>query len=365
MKRLMGFLVFIGTTVSCGSIWAVEPNEPVIPSVVFRHEDAMVTWSHQIFERIPGVALPTVLAEFYVRGSFLAEFRRMKRRLDIASLRDRVTLMRETPFWDTLSDDQLTFCRLNEFLWVTPVHKGTALEGYSRVQILAVTPEDAHQLARALVSAYAHKTFRWRAENLARLEEEITGHEAAVSEAKAALSVALTQMAAAESAYEKIKNSDRYRFRTDGDASAAAKAATLRMEAELDGTEIRIAEIRARLDVVDRYKQLKKNELRSNQAEALVKLDSMEVELTIELTGLTARRGAITKIMDDAKDFRRSYLRHFELLAKTDELNRSLSDKQEKIRRAKEELIRRAGESPFEVLSKHATIRPLKLQYSD
>ena len=261
MNLLVAFISIVASGVSSGAVLAAESNGPDIPSVDFKTEDDMVTWNRRI-ERIPGMAEPTILAEFYAKGNFFARSSGHSDSFKIASVPERIALMRETPFWGQLSDDQLTFARLNEFLWITSVGKGTSLEGYQRVQILALTHEDARHLARALVSVLTRELSRWRAVNLARLEYDMTEYEKGLSEATTALSVALIELAAAESADDKIKNSDRYRSRSNSDANVAAKAATLRMEAEFDGTAIRIAEIRARLEVIERYKQLKTEEIK-------------------------------------------------------------------------------------------------------
>ncbi|MCH8215815.1 MAG: hypothetical protein IH892_03480 [Planctomycetes bacterium] len=347
MKRLVVFLVLMGTAAPERAVLAAERNEHEIPGIVFKTDDGVVTWSNRRFERVPGLSWPTVVAEFYVRGE-----------LRTHRLSDHVKQVRETPFWARLSDEQLAFCRLYQFIMATPALEGTSLEGYSLIQILAVTQEDAQRLSKALVSVFIHLDAKWRAENIARAEEEMATFQERLSRAQTALPEALTELAAVESAYGTIKNSARYRSRGDNDAAEAAKATALRMDAHLDDTEIAIAEIRARLKIIDQYKQLEKLGIQE-------KLDLMEVELTIELTGLTARREAITKIVSEAKDLRQHKLRRLELTAQIDKLNESMRRNQNHIRERRETLAIVSRETPGDFHPESVTIRPVRLLYSD
>ena len=358
MKGTTAFLAFVGLMVPFGRTLAANSNQPVIPSVEFSTTILPMTWSQQSFKRNSGLAFPKVLAEFYVRGDSYARELGSWGSLSIETLAARITVLREIALWDGLSRGQLTFCRLQKFLWITPAERGSSLAGYWRVQILAVTHEDARRLTQAFLSVCARSISKWRAEQLAKLENEINGEHESLREKESALSGALTDLATVESAYGPIKNSDRYRARTDDDAAEAAKMTIQRMDADTDEIEIRTTEIRAKLEMIDKYRQL-------NHANISDKLRLMEVESTIELTGLTARREAIMKITTAAKDLSQHYLRRQTLIAHIHKLQRDMRRQQGGIENGEEELSRRAGEEPFEAFQEYATIRPLKLQYSD
>ena len=346
MKRLVVFLVFLGAGVPESSILSAELNLPEVPVLEFKGSDRVVTWSRSIFNRNSHLVLPTVVTEFYVGG---------KVHNTVERLTEYARQVRNTPYWSKLSDDQLAFCRLHPFITATEPEAGTSLEGFSIMQILAVTEDDAEQIAKALIGVIARIDAKEQTDQAGWLKRRIAATEEGLSEADTQLPKSTSALGRVEQAYKASKVIERYSAWTVMDAWEAAKLTAQRVDEQLVELEIRIAEIRARLKIIEQYKDIDKPAIRDH-------LESMEVDLIIELTGLNARRDTIIKIEAEAKELRQLYTRRLALLERVKKLRKSIDSDGARNRQRREELSQVVSRGPQYALPQYVTICEAELR---
>jgi signal transduction histidine kinase len=95
-----------------------------------------------------------------------------------------------------------------------------------------------------------------------------------------------------------IAKASTYALNSDAEALQLAKELVLQMDRQAKTLDIDLAGIRGKLKVIDTY--LAKSDLDNNVIETL---EAQQIEQTIELSGLEARRQAIRRVRDEQRRF--------------------------------------------------------------
>ena len=176
-----------------------------------------------------------------------------------------------------------------------------------------------------------------------------------------------------EKEYSRLKQSERYSYLTDTEASTSAKDTILRMKVIMDELDIQLAELRARLKAIDRYKAVALHDSQNVQTaraeesakNMLSKLEQMEIELMINLSGLEAKREAIHQTISLEKRFRELYILKDDVASRV----KSLEDNRRRQQRYQDD-CQRDLDGPKdslrlpEVFQNKVTIHPVHLEFS-
>jgi hypothetical protein len=335
-------------------VLATDPNSDLVaPKLEFAPNSESIKWPTKIK---PGheKAAPSHVAEFYIdnmRSSMLKSLQKM-------------------PSWKTLSERQRQFCQSQRF-YRTISTNGTSLEKYIRYQLFAVSAEDAKKLVQVCVE----RKILSIQEDVNYLERILAEYEQKIRLVDKELPIKKENLKSVEQEYSKLKRSDRYSFLTDVEASSAAKDTILRMKVILDELDIQLAELRARLKAIDRYKAraLHDSQNVSNQTSQsldsarsmLSKLEQMEIELMINLSGFEAKREAIHRTISIEKRFRELYIMKDDLSGQVRSLESSRSSYQRSREKRQADLEDPKGDLRVpEIFQNKVTIHPVHLEFS-
>jgi len=334
-------------------VLAVETNSDLVaPKLTFSPNSESIKWPTKIK---PGheKAAPSHVAEFYIDSMGTSLLKSLQ----------------QMPSWKTLSERQRQFCQSQRF-YRTISTNGTSLERYTRFQLFAVSVEDAKKLvqvclARKLLSIQQDIDF---------LEKKRDECEQKIQQIEKELLIKRESLESVEKEYSKLKQSDRYSFLTDVEASTAAKDTILRMKVILDELDIQLAELRARLKAIDRYKARalhdSQNTSQTSQSVELAKgtlsrLEQMEIELMINLAGFEAKREAIHRTISIEKRFRELYIKKDDLSGQVRSLEKNRSKHQRDRDSRQKDLEDPKGYLRVpDIFQNEVTIHPVHLEFS-
>ena len=163
------------------------------------------------------------------------------------------------------------------------------------------------------------------------------------------------ELKAAESAYRKFKNTDRYKILADTDADEKSQKSIAQMNEMLSMIDIELAGIREKLQIIEQFRDSGKF-----SKATLEKLEQMYVEQVVELRGTEGRKGAAIKLREQDKKFCDLYNAWTGLAFKASVLENDLESWEKKVRFCEEEMANPHPELlPPKVLRNKVTIYPL------
>lgn len=335
-------------------VLANDPNSTLVaPGLKFVQNAESVKWPTKIK---PGHknAAPSHVAEFYIDN------------MSSSVLKD----LQKMPSWKTLSEAQRQFCQSQRFYREIGTD-GTSLEKYRRYQLFAVSAEDAKKLVQVSIE----RNMLSVQHDIDRVKKGIVEYEQKIRQIEEELPIKRENLESVAEAYSKLKQSDRYSFLTDTEASTSAKDTILRMKIIMDELDIQLAELRARLRAIDRYKAVALDDSQNSAGRTrqgiesarsmLAKLEQMEIELMINLSGLEAKREAIHGTISIERRFRELSIKKDDLARQVRSLEKNRSNHQRNRDNEQRELDRPENWlRPPEVFQNKVTIHPVHLEYS-
>jgi hypothetical protein len=211
--------------------------------------------------------------------------------------------------------------------------------------------ETMNKKAREKLPPLLEKFMNERKQRLQEYREEMADIKKKLTEKEPGLKPA-------ESAYRKLKNTDRYKILADTDADEKTKKTIARMNEMLSIIDIELAGIREKLAIIEKYRE-------SDQFSkaTLEKLEQMFVEQMVELRGAEGRKEAAIKLREQDKQFCDLYDAWTDLEFKVSVLRNDLKSREKKVRYLEEEMANPPVELlPPKVLQNKVTIYPVLVE---
>ncbi len=325
-------------------VFAAEPNEPNLPNfkkteLKFENIDKAVAWETRGIKNT-GHIKPTFDAQMMLSSlSPLTE--------DITSIMNRIL---ESPISKRFSKEHQEFLKSELAIETYSV---PGLQQYSFISLYATSQEDAKLMAQALID-----TLNTRAEQaLAEIKQEINQWRQELDKAQKELPGIHKQLEDAEKQYKNVKDTT-HPYSSDNEAEEMAKKSIIEMDKELNALDIELAGIRERLKAIEKYKT------EPQRVEINYKLDQMYIELTIELSGLQARKDMTEKIRQKEQAFLGMYVNRTDLIIKINNIRGVIENRQimilDTLNRLKDTTIRpEARWQPPKVYQNTVTIYPV------
>lgn len=273
MCRIANFIVIAVILLSNAVVQGDDPNNTAI-SLTFEKSNGTREWPVTVKHGYNTIE-PTHVSTFYVRpGSNVTSSKLTK-----------------TDAWKTLSQEQQAFCQTQRFVFEWS-NDDTTLERFTLVHLYAVSEEDAQKLSQTYLKVLENDFIRIKQEFLdfkKNLEEKI-------SNLQRELPVKQSEYKEVQDRFTTLKRDPRYSSLTDEEASDFAKETVLRMKTLLDELRIKLAEIRARLNMIQQQKEVTHEPI-------IIRLEEMEIELLIDLAGIEARKEVILNTIEQATTF--------------------------------------------------------------
>ena len=232
----------------------------------------------------------------------------------------------------------------------------------SEFGLYAFTAEDAKLVTKAFVETMTNKAREKLPPLLEKFMNErkliLQEDRERIADIKKKLTEKGPELKSAESAYKKIKNTDRYKILADTEAYEKTKETIAQMNKMLSILDIELAGIRGKLGIIEKYRESGKF-----SKATLEKLEQMFVEQMIELRGAEARKKTALNLRGRDKQFCDFFDAWTGLENEVKSLRNSLRSSEKSVRYYEEEI---ANPLPYllppKVLQNKVTIYPVLVE---
>jgi hypothetical protein len=297
-----------------------KPNEPNKPAAELKFEIPGL-FSEWMIEHDSGNGpiRPDFMAQLYIKNSSNIPGKTPYGKFDS---------LLQTDIGKSMSAVQKEFLNTSSSLSLSNEPSPDKPIGYVRINLYAVSQEDAKKMARAFIE-YINDNAQAR---IKEYKDQIGKWEESISQLKKDLAEKEPQLKETEEAYKKIKEYT-HKFSSDDEAVDLAKKSIIEMDKTFNDFEIELAGIHERIQAIEMYRN------KSGQMpEIKVKLDSMYIDLMIELSGLEARRKVARVIYEKQQEFLNLFNKRNDLQTGVSDLKIKIADNLRNIEEATKRL---------------------------
>jgi hypothetical protein len=278
-------------------------------------------------------------------------------------------MMLSTPAGRSMSEMQKELLKADKVIFTISVKKGVKKFNVvsnkfkvSEFGLFAFNVEDAKLVTEAFVETMTNKAREklppLLKEFMNERKQDLKINRERIADLKKKLSEKEPELKLAESAYRKLKNTDRYKILADTEAHKKARETIAQMNKMLSILDIELAGIREKLAIIEKYR--KSDEFSDATLE---KLEQMFVEQMVELRGAMGRKDATIDLRNRDKQFCDFFDAWTGLESEVKSLRNNLSSQERKVRFCEEEIANPPEELlPPKVLQNKVTIYPVLVE---
>lgn len=317
-SRKIQFVIMLITAFIFMPLFAAEPNEPNEPNkpateLKFEMSNTPARWLIQN-QQGKGPINPEYMAEFYIKesGNIPNQNQYGKFENPLSTNIGKSMSPGQKEFLDTSSSFEL---------WNEPSPDKPI--GYVRIHLYAVSRNDAEKMAKSFIEQINENAKK----NKENIEEYLHKIEQTLSKDKKDLAEKEPKLKEAEDAFEKIKEKT-HQFSPEAEAVDFAKKSIIEMDKTFNDFDIELAGIQERIKSIENYRNAP-----GQRPEIQAKLDSMYIDLMIELNGLEARKKVAKEIYTREQDFLSLSNKKFELDKEVEVLSKNIIASQDNLER--------------------------------
>lgn len=332
------FIIILISACVVSPLFAAEPNEPNKPEIKLKFEMSNNPQRWLIVnEQGKGPVMPEFMAEFYIKSpSNIPNQNRDGKLEDLL----------QTNIGKTLSQEQKLFIETSSSYECRSQPNSSTPIDYKRIRLYSLSRDDAEKMAKAFIEQINEKVQN----NIRNSEKSINNIEQIISEYKKDLTAKEAELKKVVEEYGNIKEKI-HQFSSDEEAVDLAKKSIIEMDRTFNDINIELASIRERIRSIEKYQKTQQ------RAEILAKLDSMYVDLMIELSGLEAQLKVVQDIYAREQKFVNLFTEMASVIREVDNLGIKITDKQKSLKSTKDYF--RSSVIPADVYLNTVTIYPV------